>query len=224
MCDPISIAGAALTGAGMAENAIGSNAVQSSINSAEQQEQYLNGVQQQRINQANSAALGNYSNFQQGQTAEGKSLGDFLQANSTGAAPPKSYMAPTDANTQNELSTQNSIGNALGTQQARSLGNVRSFGDYLASANRGAARNLQTADQGANFMQGNANVLGLQLHDAQQAGNTNSLLGSIGTALGGLGIKAGISGAGSKLGNLFAPSVAAANGIPSSGLFPGGVA
>ena len=207
MCDPISIAGAALSGAGMAANSIASNEVQHATNAAEQQTQFLNGIQQNRINAANASADAQYQGFQAGQAAKGQQLGDVLSAQSVGN-PARSYMPPSmSANTNANTAMQEAPMAAYGTQQARSLGNMRSFGDYLANTNRAAGRDLQTADQAANFMRGNSAVEGLELNQAQHAGDTAGLFGKLLGGVGGLGIKAGLTGTGG-LGGLFGASSA----------------
>lgn len=203
MCDPVTIAGAALSGAGMAANAIGSNQVQHANNAASQQTMLLNMLQQQRADQANAAALGEYQNFGAGQTARGAQLGDILtSATKTPMTP--GQMAPTTSGNVAQAEGINQHAVDVGSQQqGRALGNVMSFGDYLGNVNRGAARDLQTADQATNFMKGNSNVLGYKLADAQHAGDTTGLLGNVASGLGGLGIKAGLSGGFGKLAGFF---------------------
>ena len=78
MCDPISIAGVALSGAGMAANSIAANQVSSATNAAEQQTAYLNKIDADKAFAANDTARSAYDNFGAGQSAMGQQLGDYL--------------------------------------------------------------------------------------------------------------------------------------------------
>ena len=214
MCDPISIAGAALSGAGMAANSIAANQVASATNAAEQQTAMLNQVDANRAFAQNKAALGQYDNFAAGQGAMGQQLGDYLKT-AVNRAPPPSQMAPTGGSTSAAVAAGAPAVSAFANQQGGALGNVDSFGDYLAQANRGANRHLQQATMNDDFERQNNAVLGLQLNDASHAGDTASLFGSALGGAGSLGIKAGLSGYGSGLtssiGGLFGGDVSSAD-------------
>jgi hypothetical protein len=175
MCDPISIAGAALSGAGMAANSIAANQVASATNAAEQQTAMLNQVDANRAFAANRQALGNYNNFAAGQGAMGQQLGDYLKT-AVKRAPPPSQMAPTGGSTSAAVAAGAPSVSSFSNQQAGALGNLNSFGDYLAQQNRAANRGFKQANMNDEFMRQNNAVLGLQLNDASHA--TQSLASS----------------------------------------------
>lgn len=203
MCDPITISGIALSGAGVAANAVGAGKVADATSaSLAQNLQKQNALDQQAAG-VNAHSLGLYSDMQGQQDAKSKDLGDmFLQASAPVASSPANEAPAGSANTQQNESAAKAITQGFNNQQALSGAKVKSFGDVLSNDALAQGRDASQINQINDFKRGDQNVLGLELNQDSHAGDGWDLAGSLASGLGGIGIKAGLGGAANKLGGL----------------------
>lgn len=192
MCDPITAAGAALSGAGVLANQSSVSAVSQARNRVLQQQRTQQAELDTQAQGVQDHSLGLYKDFS-GQTAtRGQQLGDVLGAQN-GAPPPSTATPASNSNIVNQESAKDSAKTAAYSgQQATALGNVRAFGDVLGDADRGQARDATTIGQIGNFKAGDAAVLPYQLDYASHAGDTLSTLGTLFGGAGKVGVALGL--------------------------------
>lgn len=220
MCDPLTIAGAALAVGGAAANSIASSQVESATNRALVAER----ARQQQL-RSEAAALQEssrkqYDGFDQSQAQRAQELGSYLQQNlqQPQAAPATAEAPATSSNiTTQEETRQREKAGTYSAGQATALGNLRSFGDILGTFSRQQARDAGAIGQIGGFMQGSSGVLPLELDAAAQAGNGMKTLGALASGAGKLSLGAGLSGSGpASIAGLFGSGTgAAATGLPS---------
>ncbi|SFK79368.1 hypothetical protein [Methylocapsa palsarum] len=193
MCDPITIAGIALGGAGAAANSIGAGKVAD----ATSQTLAANLAKQQQLDaQAkaiNDHSLGLYGDFSGQTDAKAKSLGDYF----TQAVAPQGVsganVAPAGStNTQQAEAAARGVAQKYSNQQATAGAKVRAFGDVLGNDAIAQGRDGSQLGQIANFKSGDTGVLGLKLNEDTHSGDGWDVAGSLATGLGGLGLKAGL--------------------------------
>lgn len=219
MCDPLTIAGVALSVGGVAANSIANSQVESATSRALVAER----SRQQQL-RTEAAALQEssrkqYDGFDQSQGQRAQELGSYLQQNlqQPQAAPATAEAPATSSNiTTQEETRQRERAGAYSFGQAQALGNLRSFGDILGTFSRQQARDAGAIGQLGGFMQGSSGVLPLELDAAAQAGNGMKTLGALASGAGKLGVGAGLSGGGGSIAGLFGSGTgAAASGLPS---------
>jgi hypothetical protein len=208
MCDPLSIAGLALSGAGIAANSIGQSQAAAASNRAASAEAARQAQLRQEAAavQAHSNSL--YDNFAGKQAERANDLTTYLKGAQTPAQgqtavieAPTGAAASTGAGTggnvsitaQGEASQRKAAGD-FAAQQAGALGDMRSFGDLLGTDARLQARDAGQIGQIGNFMKGSASVLPMELNAASHAGDTLKTLGGLAGGLGKVGVAAGTSG------------------------------
>lgn len=201
MCDPISLTGAALSGASVLANSAASNQVAGARNrvlAAERQRQQ--GFQQQEAALTDhSRSL--YDNFGGQQAQRGQSLGDYFNrgndappgAGGAGSTAPSETL-PASSNTlvQNEQQRQGAKAADYSKQQGDALGQLRAFGDVLGTAGRAQARDAGAIDQLSNFSRGSASITPYELEAANAKGSGLRTLGDILQGAGQLGVAAGL--------------------------------
>ncbi|ACK52016.1 conserved hypothetical protein [Methylocella silvestris BL2] len=202
MCDPITIAGIALGGAGAAANAIGAGKVADATartlaaNLARQQELDA------QASKLNDHSLGLYGDFAGQTEAKSKSLGDYFGQAVQPVATSGANVAPGgSANTQAAESAARGAAQKFSNQQAAAGAKVRAFGDVLGNDALLQGRDASQLGQLADFKRGDTGVMGLQLNQDTHAGDGWDLAGSIASGLGNVGIKAGLSDGWKKLRN-----------------------
>jgi hypothetical protein len=228
MCDPISAAGAALSVGSVVANSAAAGqvgAARSGVMSAENSRQQ---GWDKSINALNTQSQNRFTDFAGKQGDRAKEVSDFYKANggalpssgvTTGTIPgPSSGVLVQDAKAQNDKVA------AYGDQQNGALAKLRSFGDVLATANRGVGEDVANIGTFNSMKKGSASVLPLELADANNAGNGLKTVGDIAGGLGKIGLTAGLSGAGSGVTQgLFGTGAPAASGIQGPtqlGFFP----
>lgn len=218
MCDPLTIAGAALSAGGIAANSIGQSQVAAASNRAAAAEsaRQANLRQEAAAVQAHSNSL--YEGFAGKQADRAGTLATALNAvrlPAQGSPSTTIEAAPTGSNitTQGEAS-QRSRADAYGAQQAGALADMRSFGDLLGTTALAQGRDAGQIGQIGNFMKGSASVLPMELNAASHAGDTFKTLGGLADGLGKVGIAAGING--STLGGLFGGAASTGGNVATS--------
>lgn len=217
MCDPVTIAGVALTGLSTGLNSMAASKVQRARDDAMAAERIRQRGLDQEASAINTQSQDRYQDFQGQQDQKAQALADYYTKQQ---AP-----APADAATDLPASNSNITVQEEAKQRAKAkdftdkagtaLGNMRSFGDMLGDISRLQGRDASQVGQIGGFKQGSSNVLGYELDAANSAGNGLKQLGTIAGGLGGIGINAGLSG--KSFGDFF-PSRSVVNaGVPAAG-------
>lgn len=171
MCDPVSIAGAALTAGSLVANTVAEGQVGSARRDAVQAEN----ARQKRLRDESMQTLGNseqdFKDFGKDQEQNSQQIGDLLNASTTGAPPPSAMLPQaTDPTVVGEVGKQSGKAKAYTTQQGEALGELRGFGDTLASANRNLGRNAGWIGTLGGFQAGSADASRYEVTAANNAG------------------------------------------------------
>lgn len=200
MCDPITIAGIALSGAGMAANSIGAgrvaDATAGALRDSLQRQQNFD----REAAGVNARSLGLYNDFQGQQDAKAASLADaFGKAVAPVATSGTNAPAATSANTRDAEAAARGLVQAFSNNQATTSAKARSFGDVLHDDTLAQGRDAIQLGQIADFKRGDTGVLGLKLNAASHAGDPWNLAAQLAGGVGNVGIQAGLTGAAKKL-------------------------
>lgn len=221
MCDPLTIAGVALSGVSYAANAAAQAKVQSARDDAMAAERIRQSGLDKEAAALNTQSQDRYQNFEGQQGEKAKQLADYFTGQQVGAPAPDEAVPASSSNiVVQEQAKQAAKAKEFTDRTGTALGALRSFGDLLGETSRLQARDASQIGQIGGFKRGSSNVLGYELEAANQKGNGLKMLGDIAGGLGGIGINAGLSGG--TLSGLFggtAPKVAAASpGFSASGM------
>lgn len=198
MCDPLTIAGLALTAGSTVAGMQAQRQVEGARATALQNEQMRQDTLDREAAALNEASRDRYKNFQGEQQERAKSLGDYLVGEqAVGQAAPVDAPAetmPTSASNivTQEQAKQSAKAKAFTDQQGQALGAMRSFGDLLGETSRATARDAGYLNQTLGFKKGWAGVLPYELEAANQKGAGLRMLGDIMGGLGSVGISAGL--------------------------------
>lgn len=207
MCDPLTIAGVALSGASAAANAAAQSKANKARQGAMQAERLRQSQLQQEANAVNAQSQDRYKDFDVKQEENASDLTELFQEQATPLA------APADANTATfmpqsssnitvaEEGNQRADARKFTDQQGAALGQLRSFGDLLGGIGREQARDAGQIGQIGGFMRGSSSVLPYELEAANSKGSNLKLFGDILGGAGSLATKGGISGG--SIGSLF---------------------
>jgi hypothetical protein len=197
MCDPLTIAGAALSAGGIAANSIGQSQVAAASNRAAAAESARQAQLRQEAATVQQHSNSIYQGFADKQGERAADLTTYLRANQLpaqgGASTVEAPATTSNITTQGEAS-QRAHADDYASQQAGALADMRSFGDLLGSSALAQGRDASQIGQIGNFMRGSASVLPTELNAASHAGDTFKTLGGLGSGLGKVGIAAGING------------------------------
>lgn len=207
MCDPITIAGIALTAGSTLANSIAASKVRAARNNVMAAERIRQNALDQEAQNVNTQSQDRYQNFgdQQAQTASdlGKYFTDqkIEDATANQAATNELNVPQSSSNiTVQEEQKQRGKADAFGQQQGEALGNLRSFGDLLGSIGRSQARDAGLIGQIGGFKRGSSDVVPYELDAANSAGDGLKLFGDVlglgGTVALGKGLSAGSGGSG----------------------------
>ena len=194
--DPLTLAiiGAALTAGGYGAKAIGQGQIDSARADAQMQENL-----RQRLLDTEAYDLANRSQdrYKGMDEQRRRRIDDVAQfyTDTAGAVTGDSVMPATDSTiTVQEQGKQGRKAAAFNNQQRRAQADVRSFGDFLGTAARGAQRDSSDIGSIAGFKRGSSAVLPLELEAANGAGAGMQLLGDLLAGAGQVGLSAGLSG------------------------------
>ena len=214
MCDPLTIACAVLTAGSVAANSIAQSQVAAARNDALNAERIRQQGLDREADAINLRSQDRYQDFGGQQDRRATSLSDYFRQHTTAptTGPQAAPSIPSSSTASNivtrEIANQQQQAADYGNQQAAALGNLRAFGDMLGEISRGQARDASLVGQIGSFKRGSSGVLGMELEQANNAGNGMRLLGDLAGGFGKLGVSAGLSGG--TLGSLFgggAPNV-----------------
>ena len=223
MCDPLTIAGVALT----AGSTVANYAAQAKVQRARDDAMAAERIRQQGLDKEaaalNAASQDRYTDFDNQQADKAGKLADYFVGQDV-AEPSAEATLPTTASnvTVAEEAKQRQKAKNFTDRSGAALGELRSFGDLMGDVGRLQARDASQIGQIGGFKQGSSNVLSYELDAANQKGNGLKLFGDLLGGFGGLATSAGLSGGG---GGLFGTkSVGAAPAVSSSLTAPGSMA
>ncbi len=215
MCDPLTIAGIALTAGATAANTVANNQVAQARADALAAERIRQQGLDQQAAAVNETARGRYDNFGDQQGQKSQELGDYLAAQSADTPAPTEAVPTTSSNiTVQEMNRQSAKAKGETNASAAAGGELRSFGDLLGNLSRSDARDAGTIGQIGGFKRGWAGVLPLTLEAAAQKGAGLRTLADVMGGFGSIATGAGLSGG--SLGNLFAGGAAPAAAAPAA--------
>jgi len=195
MCDPLTIAGIALTGASVAANTVANNQVQAARDDALAAERIRQSTLDKEADAINAGSRERYDNFEGQQDQKSAQLGDYF-ANTEASQPAPAAALPVSQSqiTVTEEQGQRAKAKSDTDASAAALGNLRAFGDLLGGIGRQQARDASRVGQIGGFKVGSSNILPYELEDANKAGSGLRLFGDILGGVGSLGLNAGLSG------------------------------
>lgn len=195
MCDPLTIAGIALTAGSTAINTIASGKVNSARNDAMAAERIRQHTLDQEAAGVNTKSQDRYQDFQGKQDKASTDLGKYFTSQDV-AEPTAESALPTSASNivVQEEAKQRGKAQDFTDKTGNALGNLRAFGDVLGDTSRGQARDAGYIGQINGFKQGSSGVLPYELDSASHAGDGLKLFGDILGGVGGITTKAGIVG------------------------------
>jgi len=200
MCDPITIASAALMAGSLGANMYGQSQVQGARDDASAAER----IRQKKFDEE-AAALqlqseDRYKNFegQQGERATDLSNMYKQTQESVVGAPAAPAEAATGSNAGSvvarEAAKQKEKTAAFTNQQADAQGGMAAFGDLLGDVSRKQARDAGQIAQIGGFKKGSSQALSYELNAANEEGQGARLLGDILGGLGSMGMMTGLRG------------------------------
>lgn len=240
MCDPISIAGAAMSAGSMLLNQQAAAKQAKAREGAMTAERIRQSGLRQEATALNNTSRDRYNDFQGQEEQKATALADFFKSRGDaapvpgGATPNETAGAmPTSSNTvvTNEVTKQGAKADAFGRQQDEALGALRGFGDLLADTSRLQARDAAQIGMLGGLMKGSSGVLPYELEAANNKGAGTKMFADILGGAGGLAVNYGLGGGsdklfGTKVGGITAdaygpqlPGVGAERIVPGSGSF-----
>jgi len=201
MCDPLTIAGAALTAGSVAANTVAQNKVNSARNDAMSAERIRQQGLDREADALNLQSQNRYQNFAEKQDDRSQQLGDYFRDQKAGAAVPGG-----DANTAavvpqtasnivvNEGAKQGAKARAFTDNVGDALGRLRGFGDLFGETSRLQGRDARTIGQIGGFKRGSSDVLSYELDAANKVGDGMKTIGDVLGGLGNISTTAGLSG------------------------------
>lgn len=218
MCDPVTLAGVALTGLSTGLNHMANQQVESAREDAMAAERIRQQGLDQQANALNLQSQDRFQNVAEKQDERASSLGEYFTQQQTEA--PTAAAMPASSSNITVASENKARGDARArtNQIGNALGDLRSFGDLFGETSRLQARDASQIGQIGGFKRGSSGVLGMELDSANSAGGGLRLGADIAGGLGKVGVSAGLSGTGG-LGGFFgggAPAQLAGGGVRSA--------
>lgn len=216
MCDPVTIAGVALTGLSTGLNSMAASKVQRARDDAMAAERIRQRGLDQEASVLNTQSQDRYQDFQGQQDQKAQKLADYYTGQPSAPENPASDTPASNSNiTVQEEAKQRAKAKDFTDKTGAALGTMRSFGDMLGDVSRLQGRDAAQLGQLGNFKQGSSNVLGYELDNANSAGNGLKMLGTLTGGLGQIGVSAGLSG--KSFGDLFGSRSVVNAGVPAAG-------
>lgn len=202
MCEPLTLAGIALTAGSTVANSIANNQVQKARNNAMAEERIRQNKFEAEAQGLNTQSQDRYQDFSGQQDAKATELGQYFSdqhiddANANSAATQEMTTPQSGSNVVvQEEAKQRAKARDYTNQQGEALGELRSFGDLMGGIGRSQARDAGQIGQIGGFMKGSSNVLPFELEAANGAGNGaktfGDILGLAGSVTMGKGLGAG---------------------------------
>lgn len=197
MCDPLTIAGIALSGASVAANSIAQGKVARARDDALAAERVRQSGLDREADALNARSQDRYENFNDQQADRSTSLGDYFteQSMPTDTANASASLPTSSSNvTVQEEGKQRAKVTAATDAQGRALGELRAFGDVLGGIGRQQARDAGQIAQLGGFKRGSSSITPFELKAANEKGAGMRFLGDVLGGAGSLGVSAGLGG------------------------------
>ncbi len=196
MCDPLTIAGVALTAGSTVANSMAASKVARAREDAMAAERIRQNGLDREAQALNVQSQDRYQDFSGQEEKAATKLADYFTGQqvaepSAEAALPTSASNVVVAEEQKQRAKARDFTDKTGT----ALGRLRAFGDVLGENSRLQARDASQIGQIGGFKRGSSNVMAYELDAANQKGNGLKLFGDVLGGLGGLSLNAGLSGA-----------------------------
>ena len=208
MCDPMTIAGVALTAGSTVLNYAANRKVEKARDEAMAAERLRQNTLDSEATALNEASRKRYDTTDEAVQNQSKSLGDYFAQQTT--AEPTAAEALPSAGASNitvqEEAKQRAKARDFTEQSGKALGELRAFGDVLGSFGRDQSREAAKVGQIGGFKRGSSNVLSYELEDANRKGDKLKLFGDILGGFGSVAMSGGLNG-----GGMFGAAAPAAN-------------
>lgn len=199
MCDPLTIAGIALT----AGSTIAGSVAQSKVANARDDVLSAERIRQKGLDQEadalNLQSQDRYQDAEGQQEKKAQELGDYFKGQQieadAAAAAGTPVMPVSDSNvTVQAENKERAAARDFTDRLGMARGDLRSFGDYLGGVGRLQARDAGKIGQLGKFKKGSADVTALELEAANGAGNGIKMFGDLAGVLGGAALGKGLQG------------------------------
>ena len=194
MCDPVTLAGIALTVGSTVAKSVAAGQVADARNDALAAERIRQQGLDREADALNLQSQDRYQGFEAKQEERGKNLGDYFASQTVDPGQANIAPASTSSITVQEQGRQNAKAKAFTDKQGAALGDLRSFGDLLGGIGRLQARDASQIGQIGGFKKGSSGVLSHELEAANSAGGGAGTLGDILGLGGSLAIGKGLQG------------------------------
>lgn len=201
MCDPLTIAGIALSAAGVAAGQMASSKVAKARDDVLSAERIRQGGFDKEAAALNTQSQDRYQDAAGQQKAKATEIGDYLkgqqiEADTAANAGTQAQVMPTSSSNITVQAEKSARDDARGFTDdlAMRKGDLRSFGDFIGDTGRLQARDASKIGQLGGFKKGSSDVASLELDSANGAGNGIKLIGDLLGAAGGVGTAAGLKG------------------------------
>lgn len=201
MCDPMTIAGIALTAGSTVANSIAASRVQRARDDALAAERIRQNSYDQEAQALNTASQNRYQDFGGQQEQRASELGQYftgqqIEQRSADQAAVQEQTAPTSSSniTVREEAKQRGNARQFADQQGNALGQLRSFGDLLGETSRLQSRDASQIGQIGGFKRGSSAVVPYELEEANKAGDGLKLFGDLLGLGGSFALSGGLGG------------------------------
>jgi hypothetical protein len=207
MCDPLVIAGLALSAGAAVTNSMAAGADARARDAVLAAERMRQNRFDQETDALNVASQDRYVDFAPQMETRAQSIGDYLSgavAPDPNSSVPSVLPSSSSGVVNQERANQQEQANEFVGQQQGALADLRSFGDLLGDISLLQSRDATQIGSIGGFKRGSQNIVPFELNEAAKAGDDMRLFADI---LGGVGSAAtgyGIGGGWGKLGSMFA--------------------
>lgn len=177
MCDPLALAGAAMTVGSSVMGGMAASKADAARADVMRNERARQDALDREADDINVRSQDRYQDFGAKQEERAQKLGDYFKeqsiANSAaGAQEAEAAVAPPSSSniTVQEIAKQSAEARDFTDRQGAALGNLRAFGDHLGEISRGQARDAGYIGQVGGFKKGSAAVMPMELEVANSAG------------------------------------------------------
>ena len=197
MCDPLTIAGIALTAGSTVVNSMAQNKVKRARSDVMEAERIRQGALDKEAAALNVGAQNRYQDFPGQQEQKSKELGDYFAGQDVAAAAPAAAAelpASTSDIVVQEEAKQKAGAKEYTDQQGAALGGLRAFGDVLGDISRKQANDAGLIGQIGGFKTGSSGIVPFELENANEKGKGLNMLGDVLNLAGTVAMGAGVSG------------------------------
>lgn len=205
MCDPITIAGIALTAGSAVVNSMAAGADARARDSVLAAERIRQNRYDQETTALNTTSQDRYVGFEPQMTERAGNVGDYLstQLPDPNADTPSALPSSQSGVVNQEREGQMDEAQGFVDQQTGALSDLRSFGDLLGSISLLQGRDAAQIGSIGGFKRGSQNVVPLELNEAGKAGDNSRLMADIMGGVGSIATGYGINGGSASIANMF---------------------